>query len=176
MYRLLAFLVVLSFFVSCKKEKKIISEQKDTVFFSKTISPNSIIFADPISYDVVVKNPDKEDEWTESCLKNTDADTLIDIIFNAIYSGKLVPYHYWYKDSIVPLDSIKNFEKLIRNYKIGKMSFEEQWFFDTDSMKMYKKVNSIIIGYGIKDNLGAIGSYRAMFKVFLDKNKNGISK
>ncbi len=136
----------------------------------------SALIADPIIYDVIVKNPNPADDWSDYCLKNTDVEALSNIIFNAVYQGKLIPYYYRSDDSILPIDSVKSIEKMYKIENIGKIQFNEQWYFDENKLEMYKKVVSITIGYELKNHMEEISGYHPGFKVFLGNNKNEISK
>lgn len=166
-YILPLFIILLS--VSCKKDQNKTIETPIT--YSEKIPNEVVVVANPIVYDVTVKSPYDTDEYLNECLKNTYVDTLVNYIFEAIYNKKLIPYHYWLKDSIIPIDSVKNLEKIIRNKKIAKMTFDEQWYFSPDSLQMYKKVNSIIIGYESKNEPMQPVLYKALFKIYLNKKE-----
>ncbi len=145
--------------------------------YFKTAKPHeSLIIADPIIYDVVVKNPDTADVWTTFCLKNTDIDAISKAILNAVYQKRLTPYYYRSDDSILPIDSIKSMEQRFGTKDIGKMQFNEKWFFNEDSLKLYKEVVSITFGYELKNDLGEVYGYRPAFKVYLNGNKKQLSK
>lgn len=172
-YLLPLLLVLLS--ISCKKDNNNNSLQKPITYTEKI--PNQVVVvANPIVYDVTVKSPDATDEYLQECLKNSNVDTLINYIFDAIYNKQLVPYHYWLKDSIIPIDSIKNLENIIRNKKIAKMTFDEQWYYSPDSLQMYKKVNAIIIGYQSKKETSQPVLYKALFKIYFDQQHNNLIK
>ncbi|MBN2894162.1 MAG: hypothetical protein JXL97_19990 [Bacteroidales bacterium] len=135
----------------------------------------SLIVADPIIYDVIVKNADPSDEWTSFCLENVDIEAITNILFNAVYQEKLLPYHYRL-DTIIPMEEVKNLEKEIRADQIAKLQFEEQWFFDETNLEMYKKVSYIVFGLELINETGEVYGYKPGFKVYLDKDKNQIAK
>jgi len=182
---LLTFFVV--FFTSCNvnnvDNKSVDSLELDRPDYPKTGSfyntPNSgeqLILADPIIYDVIVKNPDPADDWKDYCLKEVDVEAFSKVIFNAVYQGKLKPYYYRSDDSILPLDSVKSVENKYKIENIGKIQFNEQWYFDEEKMEMNKKVISITLGYELVNDVGENYGYHPAFKVFLGDKKNQISK
>jgi len=123
------------------------------------------VIADTITYDVIIKNPVKEDAWTESCLKHLKRDRLIDVILEKVKEGTLTAYDY---ETLRPLswmqiDSMKeaNNNKMV----VGKIQFKELWAFDKDSMRMYKKVHSAIFGYETYNDDGEVRSYKALFRI-----------
>ncbi len=105
-------------------------------------------------------------------LKNTDVKPLQKQIFKDIYSGRLIPYHYRFDDSIIPIDSIRIMEKLLDTTDIADIQFWEKWYFDPDSIKFYKKVESMIFGYEHRLSTGEVVGYKALFRIYLDKKHN----
>ena len=171
---------VLVFFVnSCKDEA---TEQKEEInvppvktgaFYETNLnSSNSIVIADTIIYDVVIKNAVPEDEWQEFCLKNVDRPAIANIIFNAIYNGKLTAYDYQHENSMT-IDQVKELEKEYSRDKIAKIQFIEEWYFDEEEIKMGKRVNEIMLAYELNNSDGETRGYKAGVKVYLtDKSKN----
>ena len=176
MRKALIFLSLIIFLWSCTQEKKQTNTtQRDTLNVSmqdvlpvgKIDNQEVITIAEPITYDVIVKNPNQDDDWTEECLKNTDRQTLIKILFTKVINGQLKA-HYYLTDTVIPTDSIKALYERIPLEKVGKVQFEEEWFFDTINNRMYKKVNSIVFGYELKDAAGEVYGYKPGFKVYLN--------
>jgi len=143
--------------------------------FYEPTEGNSLIIANPIIYDVIVKNTDPSDDWTEFCLSNTDPKAISNVIYNAIYQEKLVPYHYR-TDTIIPIADVKAFEKENSYKTLGKIQFEEEWFLDEGNLTMYKKVNSITFGYELVNDNGEVYGYKPGFKVYLDEEHNKVSR
>jgi len=174
------FLIVLSFVIfSCNKNSSSKNRPlypKTGNYYSTANTNESIKFADPIIYDVVVKNSDSLDEWKEFCLKNTDVNALEKTIFNAVYQGKLISYYYRSDDSILPIDSIKKMELDFASDKFGKIQFNEEWYFDENNLEFYKKINSLTFGYELVNDLGEIYGYKPAFKVYLGKNEKNTTK
>ena len=145
-------------------------------YFQTPKTNESLIIADPIIYDVIVKNPDKSDQWTTFCLKNTDIDAITKAILNAIYQKRLIPYYYRSDDSIIPIDSIKKMENKFGTKDIGKIQFNEKWFFNEKDLKLYKKVISLTFGYELKNDVGEVYGYRPAFKVYLNNKDKTLTK
>ncbi len=148
---------------------------KTGTYYAKPDSDKSLLFASPIIYDVIVKNPDPADDWTTYCLKNTDLKALMNAIFNAVYQGKLIPYYYRNDDSILSIDAVRNLEKQNNPANIGKLQFNEYWYFDETNLKFYKKINSLTFGYELKNAAGQVYGYKPGFKVYFDKKHNNLT-
>lgn len=125
-------------------------------------------YADTIVCDMVVKNPDKEDLWTEECLKQLKRQPLIDTIFNEIYLGKLQAFDY---NTGCPLNikEVKRLEETSGYSRgiVGKFQFKEVWYYDNKNHTFIKKVHSIIFGYETYDDKGFVKGYKPLFKVKL---------
>ena len=142
-----------------KTETKIIVKNSDSLAYSN--------YADSIVYGVIVKNPNIEDTWQESCLKSFKREAFIDTIFQDLYNGELIAYSI---DNNQPFSiaQIKEFENR-KNFSrgiIGKFQFNESWKFDGQSKSFIKKVNSISFGYeSINDDGSVKEYYLPLFKV-----------
>lgn len=180
---LLNFIFIVSvFLISCEGPKTdtdigtadstVTAEDKGITIMSGVdiVSDNAAILADTVIYDVIIKNPDPEDEWTEKCLKNIDRRGFIETIFNAIYEKNLTAYDY-INDTPYTIEEVKELEKSegYTREKIGKVQFTEEWYFDKEKLKMFKRVRSIILGYENLDENNDVKYYTALFKVYLDK-------
>jgi hypothetical protein len=142
----------------------------ETVNITKSsVSIDSVAFysiADTVITDMVVKNPDNEDVWTEKCLHQIKRKAFIDTIFNELYAKRLVAYDYYTGKPLLPSE-IKKLEKrkdFNRNI-VGKFQFYESWFYDNTKHIFMKKVYSIIFGYETFDDRGNVKGYKPMFKI-----------
>ncbi len=128
---------------------------------------NYTTIADTIIYDVVIKNPDINDKWTERCLSKLEKDILVDRIFEAIYNNDLIPYDF-FEGKKLSINEIKELEKKeeFSREQIAKVQFEEIWYFDQKNLKMTKEVYSIMLAYEIYNSYGEIKGYKPAFKVF----------
>ena len=126
---------------------------------------SALLVADSIIYDVTVQNPEPEDEWKAFCLRKVDTRGIADWVFDEVYSGRLQAYSY---ADMVPLtvEQVKSFEADTANArrKIAKIQFEENWFLDTKTQQLVKKVHAIMLAYVIN---AQEGRYRAGIKVIL---------
>ncbi len=156
-----------------KAEENIYPNTK-TFYKSGLNGDNAAIIAESIIYDVNV-TPIEGDEWSEYSLKGTNTEALENIIFHAIYNGRLTAYSYKDEDffgedvkgNVISIEEVKAFEKEYKNNPLAKIEFKEDWYFDEETLKMGKEVKSVIFGYKQKEKIG----YRALFKVYLDKEE-----
>ncbi|OQX98604.1 MAG: hypothetical protein B6I20_10880 [Bacteroidetes bacterium 4572_117] len=150
-----------------QKEDLNVPPVKTGAFYETDLdSSNSVLIADSIIYDVVIKNAFPEDEWSELCLKYVDRTALANIIFNAIYSGRLTAYDYQ-NEIAMTIEEVKELEKENSRDKIAKIQFIEEWYMDEKEMKMGKRVNEIMLAYELNNDDGEVRGYRAGVKVFL---------
>jgi len=178
-------IALFAFCTSCKSddEKNSVPETKDSTkldipevkvgnfYDTDSASSYSVLLADTIIYNVVVKNPDPEDEWQEYSLKYFDKKALVNIIFNAIYNGRLTPYNYQY-ENIMTIEEVKEMEKRHPRSEIANIQFTEVWHFDEKTLNFGKKITSIMMAYEHKNLSGEV-RYTAGVQVFFDnKNKN----
>ncbi|WP_421920600.1 hypothetical protein [Marinifilum sp.] len=114
------------------------------------------LIADPIIYEVIVKNPNPDDEWLNECLENTNSSFLIKEILNAVNKGDLKAYDY-YDNHLLTQKEIKNIiEENELNTRTGKIQFEENWYWDKDQLKLLKEVKKLMFGFEIYDASGKL--------------------
>ncbi len=179
----LTFFTLAFLFISCDtKEEPNAPTSDSTDFVKKIIYPESgnfyatengesIIVANPVIYDVVVKNSDPSDEWTDFCLQNLDVQAISNVIFNAVYHKKIIPYHYR-MDTVLSIQDVKEIEKEVNKEGMAMLQFEEQWFLNEETFEMYKKVSYIIFGMELVNDNGDVYGYKPGFKIYLDKEHN----
>ena len=144
-----------------------------TTFYQTEKDANALLIANPITYGVIVKNPNPHDEWTDSCLQNFDKEAFINIVLQTVYSGRLTPYNYL-DDKPVKISEVKEFETNLKENGLGKVYFTEEWYFDEEKLQMTKIVKSITLGYELRNDLDEIYGYKALFVIHLDENnENG---
>lgn len=156
-------LAILILIASCNKQ------EKSNYIYVNTDSIQGIIIADTIVYDVIIKNTNPEDLWSEECLKNLDQRSLVDNIFTNIYSEEMIAFNYLSNDTI-SIDMVKQIEKesWFSREAIGKIQFAEIWFYNTEHQVMNKEVVSIILGVEQFDELGELKGYKPLFKVYMN--------
>lgn len=132
-------------------------------------SSNYLILADTIITDVVILNS-SDDEWTDYTLRNLNNSMLVDKIFEAVYAGKLKPYEFFHNNplSIKDIKALEEKSEFSRD-KIGKIQFEEAWYYDNKNQKMIKKVHSMMLAYEYYNSLGELRGYKPAFKVYFNQ-------
>jgi hypothetical protein len=135
--------------------------------------PAYAIMADTITYDVIVKNANPEDDWTTLCLQRLDRDKLIGNIFDAVYAGKLKAYDIL-SNSELSVNKVRKLEKEkdFDRSRIGKIQFTELWLFNEQDMSMEKTVRALALGYELYDSEGKVRGYKPVFKVYLKAASN----
>jgi hypothetical protein len=115
---------------------------------------------------MVVKNPDKEDTWTEKCLSQLKRKALTDSIFDDIYKGKLLAFEY-NTHRPLSINAVKKLEETTGYSRdiIGKFQFSEAWFYDKQHHSFIKKVQSIVFGFETYDQSGFVKGYKPLFKI-----------
>ncbi len=156
-------------FTSCKQaneDQKHTGNKQDQLTISKV---NGNLIANPIIYDVIIKNPDPEDTWSTEKLEKLNKETLVDFIFKAVESGKVTAYNYHTdeKMSMKEFYAMKKLEDFDKS-KIGEIQFIEDWYFDEANMKMTKIVKSIMLAYEVYDQSGKVRGYKAAFRIDLN--------
>ena len=127
------------------------------------------IIADTVTYNVIVKNPEPDDTWTEKALGRLDMETLVDMIFEAIYNREMVPRDD-YSNEAMSVRDIRRLEQSeeFSRANIGQLQFTEEWYFDEENLRLEKRVNSITLGYEIYNLAGELRGYKAAFKINLN--------
>ena len=131
-----------------------------------------ILIANPIIYDVLVKNPDLEDSWASEKLKTFRKDEFVNIVFEAIYNGKVKVYNYHTGDEMTlkEIRALENSKEFDRS-KIGKIQFEEDWYFNEEKFILTKRIKSILLAYEVIDQFGEVGSYKAAFLIPIEMSE-----
>ena len=156
--------------LSCCPEKAK-EEVKNQPVYSSMVSDNlnGMMVADTIIYDVIIKNPNPYDSWTDECLKHLNKNQFVDILFESVYKENAIAYDVLSGNIITP-DELKKFErkKDFNRDKIGKIQFTESWFYDDSLRSMSKKVLSVSLGYEIFDDQGSLIGHKPAFKIYLN--------
>ena len=138
----------------------------------KKYKPDSLelLIASPIMYDVLVKNPDLEDTWASERIENFKRDDFVNMIFDAIYNGSVKAYNYHSGDemSLKEIRALENSKEFDRS-KIGKIQFEEDWYFNEKEFILTKKIKSIILAFEVIDQFGEIRAYKGAFLIRLNE-------
>jgi len=164
--RLLIIILIIACITACKQQNSKPSVTGKAKTLKDTTLLNFQSIAESIRYDVIIKNPDTDDEWTETCLKGLDREKLVNEVYKAIYAGKVKAYDY-YTDEPMSVNQVKEIEKQAESdgAEIAKVQFLEDWFFDPVTFNFYKKVHFIMLAYEILDENGNARNYKAAFYV-----------
>ncbi len=159
-------------FISCKESRQESSEYIET---DKSVSDSLAknLIADTIIYEVIIKNPDPDDTWTEKCLAGFDKYRFVDQLFTAIYDEKATACDFFSGKEITPreLKRIEKSKEFSRD-KIGKIQFSENWYYDSLNIKMEKRIISLVLGYELYGDNGEIIGYKPVFKINMDQENN----
>jgi hypothetical protein len=160
--------------IACKSEDK---DKKDPVKLNEVNSQVLIAgneatkVADSIMYIANIKNPDPaEAYYMDKWLSGSKVQKLAELIFTAVYDGKLKAYDYMTGDEM-SIDSVKTMEIEYKREDIGQILFTEDWYFDSKSLKMYKQVNSMMLAYFRYNVDGELIGNRAGIRVYFNDTK-----
>lgn len=119
-----------------------------------------------ITYDTIILNPNADDTWTTECLSKLERKKLIDDIFDAVYAGKLTAIDYFTRKKF-SVDEVKAMEKSgeFTRDKIGKIQFDEQWYWDKQNARMQKKVTAMTLGYEVYNNDSTLRGHKPVFRI-----------
>jgi hypothetical protein len=158
-YKITALIVSGLFLFSCQNKQE----------NSPTKTKGELI-ADPIIYEVIVKNPNPDDEWLNECLENTNSSYLIEQILKEVKAGSLKAYDYYDNHEL----SMSEIKQIIKendlNERTGKIQFEENWYWDKNQLQLKKEVKKLMFGFEIYDATGKLRGYKASFVVNLSKD------
>jgi hypothetical protein len=152
-----------------------------TTYYQTKTDDQAIVVAETIVYDVVIQNSQYGNEWQNECTyytyaSNVDVEAFANIIFQAVYEGRLIPYSIM-RDGTMTLDEVKELEKDNKRNSIAKLEFTETWYFNENTLQMSKKISEIAFGFERLNEAGEVLSYNPAFKVYLDNpEKNAIAK
>jgi hypothetical protein len=158
---IMTFLVLL--LISCKGEQEPEDGQADRA------QSGSLRVADQIIYDVVIKNHDPEDEWTEKCLAGLKRQEMVDFIFAGLYDGRFKASDI-FNDKPIPARKIKKMEEdgEFTRDQVSKIQFVEEWYIDTLCYTVTKKVTEVRLGIEHFDGFGMHMGHNPLFKVRLE--------
>lgn len=153
--------------ISCTRTS---TDRSDTNQPYRSVTGDTLSLARPITYDVIIRNPNPDDTWTAECLAGMDQKALTDFIFSALYDKKLTAYDF-YTDKPLSVRKIRKLEEEMENdrNRLAKVQFTENWYLDTVRMTLDKKVTSMMFGYELYDDNGDVRGYRAAFRINLNE-------
>ena len=139
-----------------------------TVYIN-TDSIKGDIIADTIIYDVIIKNPNPDDFWTDDCLQYLNKKSFLDQIFANIYNNKLTALDYITGDTL-SINDVKNLEQAdwYSRESIGKVQFTEIWYFDSKHMVMNKKILNMVFGVEKFNDLDELEGHKPLFRIYMN--------
>ncbi len=179
---IIVFISLLS--TGCHKSKQNIPKGPDTVVIYDTQrvyiptipDSNAILVADSITYAVLIKNPNPEDQFTNEFLKKVYRKKLINLLLQNIYNQRLTAYSYFdwieHRHIAYSIDSVKKLIKSIGINRIGKIEFVERWYYDPQKNVFYKQVLEMTLGYERYTDNGQVKNYGPVFKISFDPRYN----
>lgn len=152
--------VLVILLISCTGQK----EGEDLQVSS--IQSGSMQIADQIIYDVIIKNPDPLDEWTEQCLGGLKRKELVDFIFDGLYDEQFKAYDI-FNDHLIPSRTIRKMEENgeFTRDQVSKIQFVEDWYADPGGTSISKKVTEVRLGLEHIDGFGMHLGHNPFFKV-----------
>lgn len=161
-YKLIIVLAICIAFASCKNDGNSKLAQSNRAPLPK----GSIIIADSIIYDVVIRAIDTSDTWESERLKTFKQDVYIDNIFDQIYKGELIAYDF-YSGQKLSVKDVKDIEKSegYSRSKVSKVQFNEQWVIDSLGV-LNKHINSMTLGLESYSHQGTFTGHKALFKIY----------
>jgi hypothetical protein len=170
-----SFIVISIIISACKSEKSNADEETSTlkeVNSQVLISGNQATkVADSIMYISTVKNVNPEEAYyMDRWLGGANVQKLAELIFTAVYEGKLKAYNYM-SGNEMSIDDVKSLENEWKRENIGQILFTEDWFFDSNTLKMYKQVNSVMLAYFRFNEEGELIGNQAGIRVYFNDTK-----
>lgn len=167
---LFAILVLTGFFTisCCTKENQNTDNLKQTLKTTKQNSLENCFTTDSIIYDVEII-PDSTDEFRVNCLKEFDQKEFVEIIFDAVYSGRLKAFDIGTNEEL-SIKEVKKLEKTegYNRSSIGKLQFNESWSLNKETLSFEKKVTWIKMGYEVYTDEGILMGYAPLFGVWMN--------
>ena len=165
-YLLLSYVIII--LTGCK-EKRQEPEYNDREIQVKYDSMAGNLIADTIIYDVIIKNPNPDDIWTEQCLGYLRRDEFVNQLFEAVYDKRANAYDFITGRKMSPRD-LRKLEKNedFEREKIGKIQFAEVWYFDTAKLALEKRILYMNLGYEVMGENSEIIGYKPVFRIYLN--------
>jgi hypothetical protein len=154
--------------VSCKNSA--VKDRPNTVTADTDLNPGLILVAKDIITEVIVKPDTLGDPWEAEKVKNFNGKTMFTTLFENIYSKKVTVYDNLTGASLDP-EAVRKMEEDFGSdiSKIAKIQFTEDWYFNSSSNKIIKKIKSATFGYELPKDEGLPIRYKALFILKIDQ-------
>ena len=123
-----------------------------------------------IIYETFIINRDSTDSWGDETLAGFKREKLIEEVFEAVYTNKIVPTDY-FSGEIIPLTQLRKMENEgeFSRKNISKIQFDERWIWDREKSELRKQIFSMTIAYEVYDNTGKSRGQKPIFKLIFRK-------
>ncbi len=143
------------------------------------------LIAEGLRSEAMIVFPEDDERW----MGKVDQEKLVNIVFDAIYEGRVTPYDFVTGDAL-GIEKIKAIESSIdtiytedivtgevemkivedglRRDEITKVFLKEDWYFDEVHFRMEKKVTGISLAIENYDEKGNVRGYEPLFTVYFD--------
>jgi hypothetical protein len=162
----MATLIILLIAASCNKVSKNNSSVTSNVNEIKPEGKDMILIGKGIITEVIVKADTLGDPWEVEKVKGYNGKLMFNTLFNKIYSKELTVYDCLSGEPLIP-DKIKAMEKDYNSdiSKISKITYLEDWYFNTTTNSIIKKIKSVSFGYEYNRGEGLPIGYKALFQI-----------
>jgi hypothetical protein len=160
--------VVSALTFSCKNTS--VKEGSKVAEVGSETNANLILVAKNIVTEVIVKPDTLGEPWEVEKVKNYNGILMFNDIFEKIYNKKLVVYDIYTSEPLDPSavkKTVKDFGGNIS--KIAKIQFDEDWYFNSMTNKLVKKMKWVSFAYEIQRQDGLPVGYVALFKIKIDE-------
>jgi hypothetical protein len=151
---------------SCKNTTKNTVSEAATV--TSSITDGLLPFGKDMITEVVVKPDTLGDPWEVEKVKGFNGGEMFVTLFKNIYNKKLTVYDCITGKTLAPAD-VRKMESEIGSdmYRIGKIQFLEDWYFNPATNVISKKIKSVSFGYEVIRGEGLPPAYKALFQLKL---------
>jgi hypothetical protein len=151
---------------SCNKVTKNSSSGTSNVNEINQEGKDMILIGKGIITEVIVKADTLGDPWEVEKVKGYNGKLMFKTLFDKIYSKELTVYDCISGEPLMP-DKIRAMEKDYNSdiSKISKITYLEDWYFNTTSNSIIKKIKSSSFGYEYNRGEGLPIGYKALFQI-----------
>jgi hypothetical protein len=153
---------------SCKNST--VKESSKSSADSSEFNSDLIVVGKDIITEVIL-NPDSlSDPWEAEKVKNFNGKLFYARLFENIYNQKVTVYEIFTGKALSP-NEVRKIEKEYKGdfSKIGKLQFHEDWYFNTVSNKIVKRIKSVTFAYTIQREPGLPPGYKGLFDLKIEQ-------
>ncbi len=133
---------------------------------SNEISSSLLLIGKDIITEVILYPDSLGDPWELEKVKNFNGKLLYSRLFDDIYSKKVTVYDVFTDKPLTPEDVKKSVNEINGDIsKIGKLQFQEDWYFDPSTGSIVKKIKSVTFACTIIRDPGLPRGYKGLFKI-----------